>query len=432
MTKRILKLSFIFLTLIIFFFIFLISKRAVNLLAGRINLVNFNKTDYKQQAYKFNFTPNPIAKDKNGYTTILLVGVDTRAHTHLFNTDTIMTLTYSWKDHKAFLISYPRDLYVKYPDTYYHFKINAVASYGKRVFNQEPLTYLEKAITQISGLTIQYHVLIDFKGFTDLVNQLGGVKIYIPRAFTDHMYPTERGGWQTIKFTKGWHTLNGDLALKYARSRHALGPEGSDFARAKRQQLIIKAIMNQTKDKIKKDPAWAFRTFQKLISYVQASKISPNELKAGLNVFLKKGMPKIYSIVLTPATAKGTLLMSQANPLYIIVPRAGIDNWQSIKNYIQLYLKYPETITKEPTISIAYTNPNKLATALTIYNKLKNTFYWLYIYYPKLNTNKLDTNIIKYKSGFKGSAEEINNLLKLNAKLLEDKTQKSSISIYIK
>ncbi len=427
---KIIKALFIILTLAIFVFSGLILYRSTSLLAGRISLSPFadasNATTFSDP--NLNIAPNPVLKDKNGYTTILLVGVDTRDHTRLMNTDSIMTITYSWKDHKAFIISYPRDLYVKYPNTYYHFKINAVYAYGQRVFKTDGMEYLKKAIKEISGLDIHYQVLIDFKGFVDLINLLGGVKINIPRSFTDYMYPTSNGGYQTVHFDTGWHTLSGEKALIFARSRHAAGPEGSDFARAARQQLIIKAIADQVKDKIKKDPAWAFRTFQKITTYVHASKVSPNEIKTAINVFLEKGMPPIYSQVLTPATAGYTLLQSQANPLYIIVPRAGIDNWTYVHNYIKLFMKYPDIITKEPIIALVYHSSDSANICLNNYNTLKAKFPWLTIYYPKYNKTKINESVIYYKPGFKNAALDASKIVNIKT-IKESKTIKTSLLI---
>ncbi len=434
MLNKITKALFVLFTALFIGFTGLIIYKSSEILAGRISLSPYNNTTPTNLLnVDLDIAPNPIAKDKNGYTTILLVGVDTRANTRLFNTDTIMTLTYSWKDHQIYIISYPRDLYIKYPNTYYHFKINAVYAYGTRVFNTDGMKYLEKAIYDISGLTVQYHMLIDFKGFTDLINLLGGVKVNIPRSFTDYMYPTESGGYQTIHFDKGWHTLNADQALKFARSRHAQGPEGSDFARAYRQQLLIKAIADQVKEKVKKDPAWAFKTFQKMTTYVQASKVTPNEVKAGLEIFLEKGMPPMFSQVLTPATAKGTLLMSQANPLYIIIPRAGLDNWTYVKQFIKLYFAYPYTVTREPTIQVTYHTSGSANKALSNYKTLKNKFYWLTIYYPKYNKTQIEKTTILYKKSFKSVALELAKLLKIPSEnIKEDKSISTSILINIK
>ena len=428
---KILKALFIIFTFIALGLITLIIYKSTGIFAGRITLSPFAdaKNTTKFSSPDLNIAPNPILKDKNGYTTILLVGVDSRgARSGLMNTDSIMSITYSWKNHKVFIISYPRDLYIKYPNTYYHFKINAVYAYGQRVFHIDGMEYLKKAIKEVSGLDIQYQVLIDFKGFVDLINLLGGVRINIPRSFTDYMYPTPNGGYQTVHFDKGWHTLSGEKALIFARSRHAAGPEGSDFARAARQQLIIKAIANQVKDQVKKDPAWAFRIFQKITTYVHASKVSPNEVKTALEIFQKQGMPPIYSQVLTPATASYTLLQSQANPLYIIVPRAGIDNWTYVHAYIKLFMTYPSIITKQPTITIEYHSSASANQSLNDYNTLKGKFSWLTIYYPKYNKTQISNSVILYKPGFKESAQELSKIIHI-PDLQESKAIKTSILI---
>jgi len=58
----------------------------------------------------------------------------------------------------------------------------------------------------------------------------------------DYTYPTLDYGYQTVRFTEGDQTMDGDTALKYVRSRHGTNGEGSDFARSKRQQKVILAV----------------------------------------------------------------------------------------------------------------------------------------------------------------------------------------------
>jgi LCP family protein required for cell wall assembly len=127
------------------------------------------------------------------------------------------------------MVSIPRDTWVHidgYPYGNHHAKINAAFSYGG-----PELAY--KTVQQFTGLTIDHVAVIDWVGFRELTEALGGVRIYIPETFTDYK--------QDVTWEKGWHTLEGSDALKYVRTRHGLA--NGDFDRMARQQNFLRAIM---------------------------------------------------------------------------------------------------------------------------------------------------------------------------------------------
>jgi LCP family protein required for cell wall assembly len=99
-------------------------------------------------------------------------------------------------------------------------------------------------LEQILGLKIDYYALVDFGGFKEVIDALGGITVDVPEAFSDSTYPTENNGYMTVSFTGGIQKMNGEKALQYARSRHTT----SDFSRSLRQQIIIKAIIDKIKD----------------------------------------------------------------------------------------------------------------------------------------------------------------------------------------
>ena len=71
---------------------------------------------------------------------------------------------------------------------------------------------------------------------------MGGIKVDVERSFTDPLYPAPNNEYQTLTFDAGVQTMNGATALTFARSRHGNNGEGSDFARARRQQKIMLAL----------------------------------------------------------------------------------------------------------------------------------------------------------------------------------------------
>lgn len=207
--------------------------------------------------------------------------------------DTIMVLSIHPKNGdqdqtRASLISIPRDLYVTVPGTSNKQKINAVHFYGEEKGKGQGMEYMKQILSDITGQPMHYAVTINFKGFTDLVDALGGVTVHLDQAFTEgvqfrepkvcdpyvftvpaidpstkmqmyeykyykrqdgtrHASPSaayplcynkdvECGG--VFKLSAGDNTLDGETALCYARARAT----SSDFERAKRQQEVIKQI----------------------------------------------------------------------------------------------------------------------------------------------------------------------------------------------
>lgn len=83
-------------------------------------------------------------------------------------------------------------------------------------------------------------MMIDFDGFIQVIDDMGGLDIYVPEHFLDTEFPVDRNGEVEIfELFEGDNHLSGPNTLKYARSRHS----SSDFSRSTRQQQIIKATL---------------------------------------------------------------------------------------------------------------------------------------------------------------------------------------------
>jgi len=104
---------------------------------------------------------------------------------------------------------------------------------------------LEEKIEEITGEKIDYYVNLDFEGFIKIVDLVDGVDVSVEENLVDYDYPNGRGGYTTFVLRKGNWTLDGETALKYARSRHST----SDFDRSLRQQQIISALKKKITEK---------------------------------------------------------------------------------------------------------------------------------------------------------------------------------------
>lgn len=166
-------------------------------------------------------TPDP---DQGRPVNIMLLGSDSREQDDAGDgrSDTIMLLHLDANRQHAYLISFPRDMWVAIPG-HGHAKINAAYAYGGTKL-------LASTLNELTGITIDHAAVIDFSGFADLTNAVGGVTINNSYAFESHHYD----------YPKGKITLSGQRALWFVRERDAL-PNG-DFGRAANQRKVVKAL----------------------------------------------------------------------------------------------------------------------------------------------------------------------------------------------
>lgn len=181
---------------------------------------------------------------------ILVLGIGGAGHEGPYLTDTILLLSINKKDGgKLAITSIPRDLLV---DTHRFGKkkINHLNSYAELEKKGSGAKFTKDVFEELFHIPIDYYARIDFKGFEEMIDAVGGIDINVPRSFTDPLFPREKvgSGTQTITvtFKEGPQLMDGKTALIYARSRHGNNGEGNDFARSRRQQRIILAL----KDKV--------------------------------------------------------------------------------------------------------------------------------------------------------------------------------------
>jgi LCP family protein required for cell wall assembly len=177
---------------------------------------------------------------------VLLVGIDRRGGTGWgYRTDTIIILTVDPVNKTAGMLSIPRDLQLSIPENGDD-RINTANVWGYEYdYPGGGPALLKRTIESNFGITLDYYVMVDFKAFVEIIDTIGGIDVNVPKELHDTKYPDPRPGdpyaFTTIHFDPGWQHMNGERALKYARSRMST----SDFDRAKRQQMILVAIRDQ-------------------------------------------------------------------------------------------------------------------------------------------------------------------------------------------
>lgn len=228
-------------------------------------------------------------------------------------TDTIMVGIVDHEKKRITLFSIPRDFAIngRKINEYYEF-------FGIKKLAEE--------ITEMTNLSIDKYVIVDMKSFKQFIDDIGGVDVYVEKGLTDYSYPTEKKGYQTFSISQGLHHLDGDTALKYARSRHST----SDFDRAKRQQDLIKAV----KAELEKKP-----DLVKLIQSIYDSVKGNVETNVSyLEAIMQFNAIRGYVVSTNHVFTTSDLLYSTHNTggQYILLPKA--KNYSEIQKTIQDWL----------------------------------------------------------------------------------------------
>jgi LCP family protein required for cell wall assembly len=194
---------------------------------------------------------------ETGTLNYVLLGSDSRDPNNEGNgrSDSIMVVHLNAKRNKAYIISFPRDMYVDIPG-YGKNKLNAAFAFGGA-----PLTV--RTLENITGVRMDHVVLVDFEGFIQLTEDLDGVTVVNKTAFTSHGFD----------YPKGKITIKGERALWFVRERHSL--PGGDLDRAENQRSVIKAVVEKGLSAgVVSDPA----TFTKFMGNVAKNLVVDNSL----------------------------------------------------------------------------------------------------------------------------------------------------------
>src|SRR2546423_11903243 len=269
---------------------------------------------------------------------LLVMGFGGSGHDGAYLTDSMLVMSLLPQSHHTTLISVPRDLWVQIPpgSGQYH-KINAAYEYGSNN-NAKPADGGNAAAAKISlvtGLDVKYWLTINFQGFREFIDSIGGIDLYVPDSFTAN-YPANddpniNPNWIKVHFSKGMQHMNGETAIRYARARYVLDnpAEGTDFARSARQQIMIKAALS----KVKQMSTWP--SLYNALNALQHTIYTNMSLADLMQFALKMDLTNAHRVGLSNQNvlASGTAPDGE----YILKPANG--NWQAIVDYVkqQLY-----------------------------------------------------------------------------------------------
>ncbi|NQU84093.1 MAG: LCP family protein [Parcubacteria group bacterium] len=274
---------------------------------------------------------NNLEGEKDGRINVLFLGMGGEGHDGPYLTDTMILSSFDTIEKKTALMSIPRDLSIEFPK-YGWRKINHANSFGEDLKSGEGGRYTKKVVEDLLDIPIHYYVRINFKGFEKLIDDLGGIMVYVDREFTDPLFPTNDFKTESVNFPQGWQVMNGERALQFARSRHGTNGEGSDFARSRRQQKIILAL----KDKVfSLGTLFSPGKITSLINSVQKNVTTDFEIWEIIkfaNALRDINNDDIITHSLDSAPG-GLLVEAIVGGAYILQPRT--DNFDEIKSYVR-------------------------------------------------------------------------------------------------
>ena len=271
--------------------------------------------------------------ENEGRTNVLLLGKANEKSAGQNLTDTIMIASFDFSRKKIALISLPRDLYVEIPGTHSFTKLNALYEMDQK--NGDGAKTVERAVSDVTGLPIHAFAALDYDGFVDIVNIVGGVSVYVEKDLFDQKFPGPNYSYETFSIRKGWQDLDGATALKYVRERHS-DPEG-DFGRAKRQQEILSAL---------KKKAFSFQTLMNPVAISGIINTLGNHIRTDLSFeeildfvrLVGEFDTKNIATAVFDAWKKDSLLRVSHVPvgpvsMFILLPRTG--DWSETRDLAQ-------------------------------------------------------------------------------------------------
>jgi LCP family protein required for cell wall assembly len=324
-----------------------------------------------------------LKKTSDNKINVLILGTGGGTHDGPNLTDTIIFANIdpapASGSAKTTLVSIPRDLWV--PEL--KGKINQAYSNGEDIKKGGGLLLAKAMIGKIINQKIDYAIRIDFAGFVKAVDEVGGLDVTVDRTLDDYAYPVTGKEDETCGHTEdqikdlaaqvatgsatdlesfpcryehlhvaaGEQHLDGELALKYVRSRHALGIEGSDFARSKRQEKVINAF----KEKVFSvgtllNPLRLSQLYDVLKGSIDTD-VTQDEYDDFIRLAQKMKSGQISSFVIdTGDTALGRPALlynptergedtSPFGGAWVLTPTAGNGNYTQVQSYVACLLK---------------------------------------------------------------------------------------------
>lgn len=298
----------------------------------------------------FIFVSDEKIKTLNNRTNILVLGKAGEGQVAPDLTDTMILVSVGTDDVE--MISLPRDIWI----TSLRAKLNSTYYWGNQRQEGGGLVLAKSTVEEIVGVPVHYGLVIDFSGFTQLIDELGGVEVVVEKGFADEWFPVpgreadECDGdpefkcrYETIVFEPGRQLMNGETALKFVRSRHSDDlSEGTDFARSARQRQVIVAIQ----EKMMSRAVWRSPRLLKRLWEMGLSMIETDMTEVEMATIARKtydAREKINSYSIPEELLVNPPLGARYDNLYVFVPTGSVgektEDWTEVQKWIAEIIK---------------------------------------------------------------------------------------------
>jgi LCP family protein required for cell wall assembly len=173
--------------------------------------------------------------------TVLVMGIDRRPgepQNLVYRPDAIMLMSFSPADGRIGVLSIPRDMHFALINGGELVPVNTLLVRGELQQEGTGPVYMMDTLQYNLGIYIDTYVIFDFQAFIALVDAIGGIDFYVAYPINDQQYPNMNYGYDPLKLSVGQHHFDGEMALKYARTRH----NDDDYQRGQRQLEMFNAI----------------------------------------------------------------------------------------------------------------------------------------------------------------------------------------------
>lgn len=303
---------------------------------GRLGIANYPKV-----ISNFLFAPASAISSIDGRTNILVLGKGGAGHDAPDLTDTMMFVSLSDSGKGISLVSLPRDIWI--PSL--RAKLNSAYYWGNQKQDEGGLILAKSTVEEIVGQPVHYAVVVDFGGFKEIIDDLGGLEVNVERSFVDNKFPIAgkekdlctgdpefRCRYETIKFDAGLQHMDGETALNFVRSRNAEGDEGTDLAREARQQKVIKAM-----EKKLLSPSFYLSPNKVIKVYEDAKKVIETDITSQEGAVLLRRFLTARKNTKTYVLGEEFLLHPTTSPkydsLYVFIPKTG--SWDDVHNWVK-------------------------------------------------------------------------------------------------
>lgn len=334
------------------------------------------------------FSNTKLKGEDEGRVNILLAGnsADDVGHDGGQLTDSIMVVSIDTKNNKAFMLSIPRDLWVKIPGNGSE-KINAAYVRGEEEnfkedgYSEGGMGQLEQVVSQSLDIPIHYYALVNYTALKQSVDAVGGIDIVIKSKDPRGLYDPNID-WATkkplVKLTNGTHTLDGRQALNLARARgdayNSYGFAGSDFDRTENQRKILVALKNKAASAgVLTNPAKLSSLSDAIGSNVKTN-FELGEVKRLYEIVNKIDSKNIKSLSLNDVNGE-SLLISYSSPSgqSALIPAAGVTDFSEIQAFIRKQSSNDPVVQESAKVVVLNgTTVNGLATKIQKSLKSKN------------------------------------------------------------